>query len=70
MTWSLRVDDVQARPTDPDDVRILDDSPIDSQPYRIGAEFALYHNGVSVKFTATEIVERDGRRITYGVPVS
>ena len=50
------------------DVRILDDSPLESQPYRIGAVFALYEDGVSVNFEATEIVERDGRRITYGVP--
>ena len=29
---------------------------------------SLYEDGVSVNFEATEIVERDGRRITYGVP--
>lgn len=52
-----------------DDVRILDDSPIESRPYRIGDVFALYHDGVSVEFKVAEIVERDGRRITYGVPV-
>ena len=52
-----------------DDVRILDDSPLDSQPYRLGSVFALYEDGVSVRFEATEVVERDGRRITYGVPL-
>jgi len=51
-----------------EDVRVLDDSPLDSQPYRIGEVFAVYQDGVSVNFEATEIVERDGRRITYGVP--
>jgi len=51
-----------------EDVRILDDSPLDAQPYRIGDVFAVYQDGVSVNFEATEIVERDGRRITYGVP--
>ena len=51
-----------------DDVRVLDDSPLESQPYRIGEVFAVYRDGVSVNFEVTEIVERDGRRITYGVP--
>lgn len=50
------------------DVRILDDTPITDPPHRIGATFDLYHNGTSVRFRATEIVEREGRRITYGVP--
>lgn len=52
-----------------DDVRILDDSPVSAWAYRVGMVFDLYHNGESVKFRATEIVERDGRRITYGRPV-
>jgi hypothetical protein len=57
--------------TDPDDAaQILDDSPIGSNPYRLGDEFVLYADGVSVKFKATEIVEFDGRRIVYGVPVT
>jgi len=50
------------------DVRVLDDSALSDRPYRIGDEFWLYHDGGSVKFKVTEIVERDGRRITYGVP--
>jgi len=53
-----------------DAVRILDDSPIASAPYRVGDEFVLYADGASVKFTATEIVEVDGRRIVYGVRVT
>jgi len=52
------------------DVRILDDSPLESQPYRMGEVFAVYRDGVSVNFEVTEIVERDGRRITYGVPTA
>jgi hypothetical protein len=55
---------------DSDGVRILDDSPLDSQPYRLGDEFLLYHDGASVRFKVTEIVERGDRRITYGVPVT
>jgi len=55
---------------DPEDLRIVDDSPIEAARYRIGAVFDLYHDGTSVKFRVTEIIERDGRRIAYGVPVS
>jgi hypothetical protein len=51
-----------------EDVRILDDSPVSDPPHRVGDLFDLYHEGQSVKFRAVEIVERDGRRITYGVP--
>lgn len=51
-----------------EDVRILDDSAVTERPYRIGEEFWLYDDGVSVKFKVTEIVEHEGRRITYGVP--
>lgn len=66
----MRVDDVlDPLSADPEDLRILDDSPIESPPHRIGSVFDLYHDGASVKFRATEIVERDGRRIVYGVPV-
>ena len=54
-----------------DDTRILDDAPIDEAAfYRTGHLFDLYHNGVSMKFRVTETVERDGRRITYGVRIS
>jgi hypothetical protein len=51
------------------DVRILDDT-VASEPvsFRHGDTFDLYHDGKSVKFVVTEIVERDGRRVTYGVP--
>ena len=56
--------------SDPEDVRILDDSPVDTEPrYRVGDRFDLYQDGASVAFKATEIVERDGRRIIYGVPL-
>ena len=56
---------------DPDDIQILDDSPLDDAAfYRPGDLFDLYHDGTSVKFRVTETLERDGRRITYGVPAS
>ena len=35
---------------DPEDLRIVDDSPIEAARYRIGAVFDLYHDGTSVKF--------------------
>jgi len=53
---------------EPDDIRILDDSPLTSQPYRVGDVFDLYESGTGVKWKVCEIVERDGRRITYGTP--
>ena len=51
------------------DVRILDDTAA-SEPvsFRHGDTFDLYHDGKSVKFVVTEIVEREGRRIAYGIP--
>ena len=55
-------------PTEPEETRILDDSPLTAQPYRMGDVFDLYESGAGVKFKVTEIVERDGRRITYGTP--
>lgn len=54
-----------APPVDPD-VLVLDDSPLTERPYRLGDIFDLYHTGTAAKFKVTEIVERDGRRITYG----
>ena len=54
---------------DPDDVRILDDCDAsDPVSYRRGDKVDVYHRGKSVKFVVTEIVERDGRRISYGIP--
>src|SRR2546421_80818 len=42
---------------DPEDLRIVDDSPIEAARYRIGAVFDLYHDGTSVKFRVTEVID-------------
>ena len=59
------------RAVNENDVRILDDTE-GSEPvsFRLGDKFDVYHDGRSVKFVVSEIVEHDGRRITYGIPAS
>ena len=52
-----------------DEVCLLDDQAITSQPYRMGDVFTVYDGTTSVNYKVTQIVERGSRRLTYGIPV-